>query len=1307
MSNYIVYATGFIYTGSAYYSAKWNGSAWSALGTPGLDGGGGNDICADPSGNIYTLGSITSASGNTVNSIAKWNGLRWFPLGSGLNSYNGLAVCSDNVGNIYATGIFTIAGGVSVSNIAKWSPVDSTWSALGTGLDDFGQRICSDQTGNIYVSGGFTHAGGSAVNYIAKWNGSAWSTLGTGLDHYCHDMCSAPNGDIYVTGNITTAGGNAVNYIAKWNGAAWSSLGSGLNGYGTSICAAPNGNIYVSGNFTSAGGISVNGIAMWDGSWHALGAGAAGTGLINNGSNVPAKDLCSDPDGNVYAVGDFTYAGGIEARHIAKWTPGTSTWSALGAGIYPLVPGMDITYSVCVGTEITLPILDLISPADQNFNTSTSTKLEWSPSSGATSYLVRVSNYTGSNLLWSGTVAAPLTECTVPMLFGGMAYSWNVTAINTAVVSPTWHFMTAADIVLLTPHNGSTDIALDDGFLWEEGIGATGYHLLVSTGGVPFFDQDVGIGTRLENNVTSYIVPGLLNGTEYTWKVATVNTNAQSETRSFTTSGVNLISPVNGTQIAVGTALTWDSSGVATSYFLQVNGASGLVFGQNIGNVKSYIVPGLENSAEYSWRVTAVNTSTTSQTWWFTTTAGAAPQHITLLSPNNGDEDISTTPEFTWEPSEGALGYHLEIRNGGAVVFDQPVGSLPHYTVPAYAPLASGTGYSWTVRATNTSSMSDVWTFTTVNASQTLVSLISPANGNYGAPSDSKLTWESSVGVTSYRLQVNGAGLIFDQDVGDVIEYTVPGLVAGVYYEWRVSAVNTSAVSATWSFMMALSDTEKPIIDIVSPTAWQVVSGSMVIQANVTDNVAIAGVMFNVDDMNVGIEMLNAPYSRSIDTTVLSNGGHTCSVVARDVAGNTETQDVQFMVDNSLNDTISPIIVISNPTDGQTIGGIFNVMVTITDNVAVNITSVDFLIDDVPDTVHVNVAEPLYTCLLDTNKITNGLHTLKITASDGVNVTIEQVSFTVSNSTEIDEEIPIVSLIRPTSGMTISGEFVLVATASDNVQVANVQFRINDEDIYPRSQIVPFSATLNTSQYPDGDYKISAIAEDAAGNRSIPSDAWISIDNTTVQAQPTEIQITASGVYYSINDSNFVLYNGVPFDVSAGDKVTAFTAMEFENYNGLVYSETVTVNYTALAQQNALFGLTNVNVCADKTMHRITISWDNPNPGTSRVKIYYGTAPGVYDGIGLSLSDGGTLLDSPIEVTGNIVHLYGTVSGIPYWIKVVPEDEINQEGPGHVIDNNVTLVNGNIHQVAKAIGAAKFTSVRVVRATKEISLTLG
>ena len=304
--------------------AKWDGSGWSPLGS-GRSGiaftyNFGVRALAAHGTDIYAGGQFDTAGGVTVNNIAKWDGSGWSPLGSGMNDADvftsGVFALAVSGTDAYAGGKFTTAGGVKVNNIAKWN--GTNWSALGTGMDYAVNALAVSGT-DVYAGGWFTTAGGVPANHIAKWDGTSWSALGTGMDGQVSALAVIGT-DVYAGGDFTTAGGVAVNCIAKWNGTNWSALETGMNG-SVSALAVSGTDVYAGGRFTTAGGLAANRIAKWDGSiWTSLGSGIS--------SDVYALTVSGT---YVYAGGYFTTAGGLAAKYIAKWDG--KAWSALGSGV--------------------------------------------------------------------------------------------------------------------------------------------------------------------------------------------------------------------------------------------------------------------------------------------------------------------------------------------------------------------------------------------------------------------------------------------------------------------------------------------------------------------------------------------------------------------------------------------------------------------------------------------------------------------------------------------------------------------------------------------------------------------------------------------------------------------------------------------------------------------------------------------------------------------------------------------------------------------------------------------------------------
>jgi hypothetical protein len=183
------------------------------------------------------------------------------------------------------------------------------------------------------------------------------------------------------------------------------------------------------------------------------------------------------------------------------------------------------------------------------------------------------------------------------------------------------------------------------------------------------------------------------------------------------------------------------------------------------------------------------------------------------------------------------------------------------------------------------------------------------ASGSGGSAS---LTWTAStdnVGVTNYsvyRSTTSGFTPSLSNRIAQVAatSYTDSGLAAGTYYyvvKAQDAAGNLSNGSneATASITSG-GDTTPPTVSLTAPSAGSTVNGTVMVSANASDNVGVAGVQFKLDGGNLGAEDTTAPYSVSWDTTQATNGSHTLTAVARDAAHNTTTSSgVSVTVDNA------------------------------------------------------------------------------------------------------------------------------------------------------------------------------------------------------------------------------------------------------------------------------------------------------------------------------------------------------------------------------------------------------------------------
>lgn len=284
---------------------------------------------------LYAGGDFHTAGGVPAGHIAKWDGSAWSPLGSGMNDYVlALTVFDDGSGPaLYAGGWFNSAGGAYAGRVAKWD--GSTWSSLGSGVNGPVRALGVFDDGGgpaLFAGGEFFLARGAPAGRIAKWDGATWSSLGGitgGFFPAVNALAAFDDGSgpaLYVGGQFTSAGGTFANNIAKWNGASWSGVG-GLNSYPNAFEVFDDGSgpaLYAGGSFSSAGGVSANGVAKWNGStWSSLGSG----------TDALVRSFAAFDDGAgpaLYAAGYFELAGGIGAEGVARWDG--ASWSPLGSG---------------------------------------------------------------------------------------------------------------------------------------------------------------------------------------------------------------------------------------------------------------------------------------------------------------------------------------------------------------------------------------------------------------------------------------------------------------------------------------------------------------------------------------------------------------------------------------------------------------------------------------------------------------------------------------------------------------------------------------------------------------------------------------------------------------------------------------------------------------------------------------------------------------------------------------------------------------------------------------------------------------
>ena len=179
-------------------------------------------------------------------------------------------------------------------------------------------------------------------------------------------------------------------------------------------------------------------------------------------------------------------------------------------------------------------------------------------------------------------------------------------------------------------------------------------------------------------------------------------------------------------------------------------------------------------------------------------------------------------------------------------------------------------------------------------------------------------------------------------------------------------------------------DTTPPTVSITTPANGATVSGPSVnVAANASDNMGVAGVQFQVDSTNLGLEDTTSPYSIVFDSEQVPNGGHLLVATARDAAGNRTSSSVSVTVSNVFTppilDVAPPTVSITKPLNGATISG-SSVVISATASDNVGIVGVQFKVDGVNKGAE-DTTSP-YLATFDSKSYSKGNHTITATARD-------------------------------------------------------------------------------------------------------------------------------------------------------------------------------------------------------------------------------------------------------------------------------------------------------------------------------------
>lgn len=211
--------------------------------------------------------------------------------------------------------------------------------------------------------------------------------------------------------------------------------------------------------------------------------------------------------------------------------------------------------------------------------------------------------------------------------------------------------------------------------------------------------------------------------------------------------------------------------------------------------------------------------------------------------------------------------------------------------------------------------------------------------------------------------------------------------------------------------------------------------------------------------------------------------------------------DIGFIYPTTSQDN-PPVVSITSPGNGSVVSGVVNIQVDASDDKGIN--KVLFYIDNV--CVSTDTASP-YSYSWDTTKYSDGQHTIKVVAYDTENQTSSaQITVSVNNQTQQQDNPPQVSILSPLNNSTVSGTVEIQVTATDDVGINKVLFYINNICV-STDTTSPYRYNWDTTQVNNGTYTIKAVAYDTS-NKTASAQVTVFVYNVLGDQPPQILEVS-------------------------------------------------------------------------------------------------------------------------------------------------------------------------------------------------------
>jgi chitodextrinase len=248
-----------------------------------------------------------------------------------------------------------------------------------------------------------------------------------------------------------------------------------------------------------------------------------------------------------------------------------------------------------------------------------------------------------------------------------------------------------------------------------------------------------------------------------------------------------------------------------------------------------------------------------------------------------------------------------------------------------------------------------------------------------------------------------------------------------------------------------------------------------------TDNVGVTGYYVYLND-----QPLTTTTQTSFSHTGLTAGStYNYRVSAYDAIPNHSAWTAVVSATTTLADTQAPSV----PT-GLTATAVSGTQVNLAWNAAtdnVGVTGYYVYLNDQP------LATTTTTSFSHTGLTAGSTYNYRVSAFDAVP---NHSAWTAAVAAQPrDTAAPSVSLTSPAANAKLKGTLTVAASAADDIGVVGVQFQYNGVNLGAEDTSAPYAVTAYTTSVPNGRYTLTAIARDAAGNRTTSAPVTVTVSN--------------------------------------------------------------------------------------------------------------------------------------------------------------------------------------------------------------------